>query len=260
MRIASLLAPAAVLTLLLAGCDAGSKPGAPADAASATGPRLFISSPKMDQVLEAGKVVEVLFDLRNYEIGKIEDGKNGQHIHLIVDNEPYLAVYDATKAFPLDAKLMTEGTHVVRAFPSAGPKDTKGAVEHESRKNAGAFAWVKFHVGKKGGPLADFDGTKPLLTYSRPKGEYKVGTPNQTRFLIDFYVTNVALGKGDDVVRATLDGTSLGDWTEWKPYFAPTAPAVGEHTIVLELLDRDGKPVPGPFNRTERKFKVVDGK
>ena len=231
-----LFVPASACALAFSGCDAGSKPGAPTDA----GPQLFITSPRMDQVFDSEKV-EVLFDLRNYEIGKVEAGKNGQHLHLIVDNEPYQAIYDASKGIALDPKLMTEGTHVIRAFPSAGPKDPKGAVEHESRKNAGAYAWVKFHVKQKGGALADFDGAAPLLTYSRPKGEYKVGTPNQSKFLVDFYVGHAPLGKGDYSVRGTLDGKILGEWTEWKPWFAETPPAAGDHVMVLELLDRDGQ-------------------
>lgn len=245
----------------LAGCDAGT----PSTAAK-TGPELYITSPKMDQVLDLAKDqdVEVAFDLRNYSIGKVDAGGNGQHLHLIVDNEPYEAIYDASKAVPLKKALMTEGTHVVRAFPSAGPKDDKGAVEHESRKNAGAFAWVRFHVKMKGGALADFDGKAPLLTYSRPKGDYVVGTPNHTRFLVDFYVNNATLGVGDDMVKVTLDGAPLavvdgktaGELTAWTRYFAATSPPVGEHTLVLDLVDRDGKPVAGPFNHTERKFTV----
>jgi len=264
MRRIPLLAPvaAAIAALSLSACGAGQD----AKVAEAT-PTLFIVSPKMDQTLESGDHVEVMFDLRNYEVGKVEDGKNGQHLHLIVDNEPYVAVYDASKAVKLDAKLMTEGTHVVRAFPSAGPKDEKGAVHHESRKNKGAFAWVKFHVKKKGGALESFDATKPLLTYSRPKGEYKVGAPEQKHFLIDFYLQpyGLKLGKDEMVVRATYDGKALPDFDVWKPYFLEDfltrePPAPGEHTIKLELLGADGKVVDGPFNSTERKWKVVEAK
>jgi hypothetical protein len=259
----SLAAVALAAALALPGCGAGSEPNA-----AAALPTLYIVSPKMDQTLDGGDHVEVMFDLRNYEVGKMDDGKNGQHVHLIVDNEPYAAVYDASKAVKVDAKLMTEGTHVIRAFPSAGPKDEKGAVHHESRKNKGAFAWVRFHVKKKGGPLASFDGSRPLLTYSRPKGTgataYKVGSPEQKHFLIDFYLSNVTLSKGETVVRATYDGKSLPDFVEWKPYFLDEllheVPGVGEHTMKLELLAADGKPVDGPFNVTERKFSVVEPK
>jgi hypothetical protein len=226
----------------------------------------------MDQVLDAHEV-EVVLDLRNYAIGRV-DGKDGPHVHVIVDNEPYVAVYDVSAPVRLDPKLMTEGTHVVRAFPSAGPKDPAGALHHESRKNPGAYAWVRFHVKKAGGPLAEFDPAAPLLTYSRPKGEYRVGSPEHARFMVDFHLRNAKLGPGEHSVRATLDGTVVRAWagegatgaarevdrealTEWRPWVLATPPGAGDHVLVLELIDREGKPAPGPFNRTERKFKVV---
>lgn len=261
-----------LVPLALAACDAGGKN---ADT-SAAGPSLSIASPKMDQVVKPlqvtekketspGKVedvkkevVEVLFDLRDYEIGKVQDGKNGQHVHLIVDDGPYVALYDLSKAIPLEN--LSEGTHVVRAFPSAGPKDGKGALHHESRKNAGAFAWVRFHVGKKSTDpeIVDFDPwKKPTLTYSRPKGEYKAGSPEVSKFLLDFYVTGCSLSKDGYRVRATLDGKA-SEYPEWKPYVLDPGPGPGEHEMVLELLDRNGAAVDGPFNKTTRKFKVVN--
>ena len=286
----SLAVPAVVLTALsLVACDAGTK----ATTSGGPGPVLSITAPRMDAMFEIGKKkqpttdkdgnvvkdkdgkvveaevevlpkVEVLFDLMNYTIGNVDAGGNGQHIHLILDNEPYQAIYEVAAATVLDpAKLpaLTKGTHILRAFPSAGPNDAKGAHEHESRKGDGAFAWVRFHIGEKGGDLAlDFDPTKPMLTYSRPKGEYVVGTVNQKNFMLDWYQTNVTLAKGGVHVTAWLDGTKLGDFVEWKPFLVPTAPSVGEHVMKLELLDRDDKLVPGPFNSTERKFKVVEKK
>ena len=143
-----------------------------------------------------------------------------------MDNGAYDAKYDVSKAIPLDAKLMTEGTHVLRVFPSAGPADSKGARWHESRKNEGAFAWVRFHVVADGGDLKGFDGTKPLLTYSRPKGEYKLSGPDKPLLfplMVDFYVTNCTLAKDGYHVRATVDGKAQPDYTEWKPY------SVGRH-------------------------------
>jgi hypothetical protein len=266
--------------LALAACDAGGKN---ADHSS-PGPQLSIATPRMDQVVDGpvwaekdpakpekpenkDKVkVEVMLDLRDYEIGKVEDGKNGQHVHLILDDEPYVAVYDVSKAWTLWVK---PGTHVLRAFPSAGPKDAKGALEHESRKNAGAFAWVRFHarpakseddVRSTDPALLGFDATKnPTLTYSRPKGDYKPGSATLSKFLLDFYVTGTTLSKGGIHVRATIDGkpATAEPIVEWKPTVIES-PAPGEHEMTLELLDRDDRPVEGPFNKTVRKFRVLE--
>ena len=278
MRMHRVLSAGASLAALLAfaACDAGGKN---ADVSS-HGPQLHITSPRMDQTFADPQKAEVLFDLRDYDIGKVDDGKSGQHIHLIVDNMPYEAVYDASKPIPLrdfaarkpgqiTAPPLAEGTHVIRAFPSAGPKDARGMLHHESWKNPGAFAWVRFNVVKAGGDLEGFDANKPTLTYSRPKGEYKVGSPELERFMIDFYVTGTALQKGGNGVRATLDGKQLvlksdkGDVegkaiiTTWQRQEIPS-PAVGEHEMLLELVDRDEKLVEGPFNATTRKFKVSE--
>ena len=277
-----LLALPAVLfaSLVAVACDAGTKP----TAAGGPGPIVHFASPRMDATFaittrkekekdkdgkETGKEidvevlpkVEVMFDRMNYAIGKVDAGGNGQHIHLIVDNTPYQAIYGVTEATKLDPKYLTKGTHILRAFPSAGPNDAKGALEHESRKNDNAFAWVRFHVGEKGGDLAfEFDSAKPMLTYSRPKGEYTVGSANHKRFMLDWFQTNVTLEKGGLHVSASLDGKKVGDYVDWKPVVLETSPAVGEHVMKLELLDRDDQVVPGPFNSTERKFTVVEKK
>jgi hypothetical protein len=286
----------------LAGCEAGNKSEAE-DAP--TGPSVRIVAPRMDQVLESGDV-HLMLDLRDYVVSMAkpkEGGPNpyaegsGQHVHVIVDDAPYVAVYDndgkwqkgewyadangngaydagetftdmgAQKAIdlpkalkPADPKPLAEGTHVVRVFPSAGPNDAKGAKWHESRKNPGAFAWVRFHVKARGkADLQDFDADRhPTLTYSRPKGEYVLGAadaPLLFPLMLDFYVTGTRLSKDGVRVQASFDGKALDPITEWKPVSLPEA-AAGEHTVVIELVDRDGKPVPGPFQRTERKITV----
>src|SRR5688500_12046889 len=123
---------------LLAACDAGNKDGQNAS----PGPTITISSPRMDETLSNDQV-ELKLDLRNYEIGKVEDGGNGQHVHVILDDQPYEAIYDVSKGIPIGTpviagkRTLAAGVHVVRAFPSAGPWKKEGDAEHhESRKNA----------------------------------------------------------------------------------------------------------------------------
>ena len=105
--------------------------------------------------------------------------KDGQHVHVIVDNEPYMAMYDTT--FKIGG--LAPGPHTIRAFPSRS--------WHESVKKPGAFVARTFYVGEKSGE-EPFNPEQPLLTYSRPKGEY-VGT-DARKIMIDFYIANCELG------------------------------------------------------------------
>ena len=196
---------------------------------------LEIVSPKMGETV-AGPDVPVTFIVKNYEVYFDSTRGKGQHIHFILDNQPYLPLYSAK---PYTAKGLAPGTHTIRMFPSRE--------WHESIKDEHAFAMVTFNVGKADGQNAP-DPKAPLLTYSRPKGEY-VGHAADS-LLVDFWLRNAKLGKDDDQVRLTVDGTPE-TLVEWKPIWK-TGLAMGPHTFKLELLDKAGQPVPGPFNVTER--------
>src|ERR1044072_9475873 len=163
-------------------------------------PTLKIVSPAKDATIN-GSTVEVKLDLagdlKGYMPHKDPATGKGNHIHVILDNQPYEAYYELGQPFEL--RNVAEGKHTLRVFPSRP--------WHESFKNDGAFQMVAFTV-KGGGDSAkptttdkgqtmatpgqssasptpakegkDFatksnagevDATKPLLTYSRPKGE-----------------------------------------------------------------------------------------
>ena len=196
---------------------------------------LDIVSPKMGDTVE-GPDVPVTFILKNYEVYFDSTRGKGQHIHFIVDNQPYVPLYSAK---PHTANGLAPGTHTIRMFPSRE--------WHESIKNSDAFAMVTFNVGKADGQNAP-DPKKPLLTYSRPKGEY-VGHAADS-IMVDFWLKNAKLGKDKYQVRLTVDGKPE-TLLEWKPIWK-TGLAMGPHTFKLELLDKDGVAVPGPFNVTER--------
>ncbi|HEY9899871.1 MAG TPA: hypothetical protein V6D00_11865 [Pantanalinema sp.] len=198
-------------------------------------PSLKITAPKEGEVL-AGSDVSVTFDLSNYEVAPA-----AQHVHLILDNEPYLPVYDASKPFVL--KNLAPGSHTLRAFPSRA--------WHESIKNPEAFAFVNFAV-KKADNSRKIDPAAPLLTYSRPKGTYE-GQAAES-ILMDFWVRNAELSPTGYKVRYTLDGKSTV-LSEWLPVYFDDL-ASGTHTIKLELLDPAGKVVPGAYNTTTRQFTV----
>lgn len=166
----------------------------------------------------------------------------GQHLHFILDNQPYHAVYSTMRPVPMGE--LEPGRHVVRVFPSRQ--------WHESVKEPGAFAITEFAVGGVGGPSV-IEPNRPLLTYSRPKGSYEGADADS--IMVDFYLTNVELGPGEASVHLSVDGQLLSEITEWKPYFLVGVPP-GEHTVTLSLMSPMGTKVPGPYNETTRTITV----
>lgn len=206
-------------------------------------PTLRVTAPRAGQTIRSGAVM-VRFNLQHWELAS----PAGPHVHVIVDNEPYIAVR-ATEPFDLAALVaanlghpLAEGTHVLRMFPSRG--------QHESVKDPGAFAVVVFNYGHATEGFS-FDPSAPLLTFSRPKG----CNPSGSHVLLDFFVANAELGTDGYRVRYTLDGTT-GLITTWVPHWLENL-SDGEHQIRLELLDVAGNPVPGMFNDTTRTFSVA---
>lgn len=166
---------------------------------------------------------------------------DGQHIHVIIDGNPYMAKYDAT----FSIGKLEPGPHTLRAFPSRS--------WHESVKTPGAFVARTFYVGEKSGePVLKAD--QPLLTYSRPKGEY-VGK-DARKIMLDFYIANCELGPDKFKVIASIDGKVMDTLTDWVPYYIEGL-EVGEHTIGLKLIGPDGAAVAnGPFNDFQQKITV----
>ena len=212
---------------------------------------LQIVSPREGQVLEnASDSVFVVLNVSGMEIAKPTPGdtniglnysKEGQHVHVIVDDKPYMANYKNGQ--PFNVGVLSPGMHVIRAFPSRS--------WHESVKVPAAFATRTFYVASKTGDAAPFDPKAPLLTYSRPKGTYA----GDKRVLLDFFVSNVKLGEQDHKVSVTIDGQAVDTLTEWRPYIIEGL-VKGEHTISLSLLDAKGQPVPGRFNQPTGKITI----
>jgi hypothetical protein len=212
-----------------------------------TAPTLRIVAPRNNQRIAHGDVM-LRLQLRNWELAP----DPGSHVHVIVDNEPYIAVRDVSHPLNLTELVqqnlgheLAQGTHVVRAFPSRG--------HHESVKTPNAFAMVVFSVGQPTDGFS-FNPDAALLTYSRPKGCYPAGE----RILLDFYLTNTEIGEGGNRVHYLIDHGGLeGDITEWVPHWIENLPAM-EHTIELSLVDAQGQPIAGPFNDTTRTIRVAE--
>lgn len=265
LSLLSILGAVSVLALATSACQTGSDEPTPSDTAAAAGEvrivkgehgpaydgaKLAITSPAAEEVVTSDSVV-VRASLDGMELASptageqskgIDFSKEGQHVHIIIDNEPYQAMY-ATDSFSVGA--LSEGAHTLRAFPSRS--------WHESVKAPDAFVAHTFYVKSKTGETLLQSG-QPLLTYSRPKGEYKGA--NAERILLDFYVANAELGADKYKVVATIDGTHADTLTEWIPYFIEGL-ADGDHTVRLALIGPDGKTVPGAYNTTERTINVA---
>jgi hypothetical protein len=206
--------------------------------------RLALSEPEAGKTV-ATKEVPFKYGLTNYQLTAQTEGHHdhansaqGQHIHNIVDNEPYTAHYTTDFTKPIE-----NGSHVVLSFLSRS--------YHESLKHKEAYDLRVINVGdSKTGPGANFDTKGQHLFYSRPKGEY-VGNDTK-KVMLDFYLVNTTLAADGNKVRATINGTPF-TIDRWLPHTIEGLP-MGESTIKLELLDKDGKVVPGPFNTVERKI------
>lgn len=213
---------------------------------------LQIEAPEPGASFEEG-TVEARLSLEGFELGASTPGledrglafsENGQHVHFIVDNEPYRALYDLGD--PVEVSGLDPGRHVLRAFASRQ--------WHESVKSDGAFAATWFTVGDDG-EVEAWDPEAPLLTYSRPKGTYAGADADSV--MVDFYLSNAEIGPGDDQhsVRLTVDDSLSWTLTEWAPHYVLGLDE-GDHAFRLELLAPDGTVVPGPFNSTERVITV----
>jgi hypothetical protein len=204
--------------------------------------KITLKSPAAGSTIPTGKTT-FDFEVSNYKLGEqtpdaeqkmCANSAKGQHIHFILDNQPYVASYSSQ--IEADVK---PGHHVLLAFLSRS--------YHESIKSPNAFLLKEFNAGE--GAKDEFDEKAPHLFYSRPKGEY-IGDKEVQRLMLDFYLVNCTLSEKGYKVRATINGTEFM-LTKWAPYYIEGLP-LGEVKVKLELLDKKGNLVKSPFNPVER--------
>jgi hypothetical protein len=211
--------------------------------------QLRLNTPAAGSMVPSG-AVPFKYELTNFLLTKMTGGMHseemansmkGQHIHNIVDNEPYSAHYET--AF---TKNIVDGQHVVLSFLSRS--------YHESLKHRGAYDLRLVTVGKvaSNAPAPTFDLKAPHLFYSRPKDVY-TGKDTQ-KVMLDFYLVNTTIEPGGTQVRATINGNEFM-LDQWAPYMMEGLP-MGENTVKLELVDSNGKLIPGPFNSVTRTFSL----
>lgn len=210
-----------------------------------------------DTVVVDSASVDVTVAVENYELGvqtdtdraqQLANSANGQHVHIIVDNKPYFANYEADTPFSIGT--LAPGAHSAVVFPSRS--------YHESVKSADAHDVVNFYVGEETGTFP-FDPAQPTIIYSRPKGTY--AGAGAERIMLDFYLHNVSLSEGGYTAKYEIREQGADDvlasitLTEWTPAFV-TGLTPGTYVVHLQLLDADGTVVPGTFNDTEREITV----
>ena len=210
-------------------------------------PTIRVTSPRANQLVRNGHVM-LRAQVDHWPLAP----EPGNHVHVIIDNEPYIAVRDLSKPIDLNALVekalghpLAEGTHVLRMFPSRS--------QHESVKEGEPFV-VRVFSYKKRTPGFRFDPKAPLLTYSRPKGCY----PSDSSVLLDFYVSGIPeLSTDGNRVRYLIDDSVERVIATWSPHYINHL-LDGQHTIELTLIGPDGEPVPGPFNHTKRVITLAE--
>src|SRR5262245_67731 len=247
-------------------------------------PSIKIVSPAKDATINGSAVavkLELSGDLKGYMPHKDPATQKGNHIHVILDNQPYEAYYELNQ--PFEMRNVSEGKHTLRVFPSRP--------WHESYKNEAAFQMLTFTVkggghtskptttnngqtmaspaagasatpareGKEYAPsrAGNVDPAKPLLTYSRPKGEYK--GEDADPIMIDFWLLNGKLqGDGGEYrVRYSVDGGEARFLDKWEPIWL-TGWISGKHRVRLELVDKAGNVVDnGGYNSTTREVTIT---
>lgn len=207
------------------------------DSKSFPGASLEVSSLTAEKVGTDSAKITVKYKVDNFTLTEHTEDSNahhmansqeGQHIHFILDNQPYVALYKPEHS----TTVALNSEHYVLSFLSRS--------YHESIKEKGAAVLKRFIVDENA-KLVEMDlPTEPSLFYSRPKGEYK-GADTE-RILLDFYVWNTDLKDGNKVI-ATINGSEF-TLDNWGPYEILNAPS-GELTVDLTLADKDGNALKG---------------
>jgi hypothetical protein len=164
------------------------------------------------------------------------NSKEGQHLHLIIDNEPYIAKYESS--FTQD---IPDGDHYLLCFLSRS--------YHESIKTPAAHKAALVTIKNKNiQKSSTISG--PMLFYSRPKGLY--AGDDTKKVMLDFYLINATMPAYK--VEADINGEKhMID--SWQPYYIEGLPE-GDNSITLTLLDSTGNAAKVPMNPVTRKFQL----
>lgn len=218
------------------------------------GSKFFMND--QNEIAEFGnEELVVQFNVNNYELKSQTsdaDGKGlansgmGQHIHVIVDNNPYMAQYVDKIEFKGDKKL-EDGNHTMLAFLSRS--------YHESVKAEGAYAFHKFKVGETDPEESPFDEYGEHMFYSRPKGSYHAA--DAKKILLDFFLLNTSLSPSGNYVELTVNQEDPIKITKWQPYIIEGMP-YGKNKITLTLKNAEGDIIESLYNPVTREIELFE--
>jgi hypothetical protein len=200
---------------------------------------LFSQDPQVKIVgLKSGAIIEqtsanIRFDVDNFSIFKDSELALGPHLTVLLDDQPYIEVYDAKQNITLSD--LKAGTHKLQVFASTP--------WHESLKTPGAFEELSFSVFS---PTQADQGTaiQPHLIYSQPEGTY-----GAEPILLDYILTSPsAQTKQTSKVRVTVNGNSF--ISEEQPPIYLKGFKSGINWVKVEVLDADGKAIANPASET----------
>ena len=215
---------------------------------------ITIKSVKAEKKGKDSTKVVFNFELKNYELKMQTTDKDtkfcnnsdkGQHIHFILDNQPYKALYE-----PNNEVVIANGTeHYLMAFLSRS--------YHESIKTKGAALVYHFKIDELGKITKLKDPKTPMVFYSRPKGDY-IGK-DTTNILLDYYVWNCKLSPKGNKIKAVIQRPNTEAFTAnldtWEPRFIQNLS--GKCNITLQLLDKSGKKIEGPQTEVSRAINLM---
>ena len=218
--------------------------------------KLAIRSTTAEKVGKDSAKITFNFDVKGYELkaqtadnsGKgCNNSDKGQHIHFILDNAPYKALYEPKN----EVTVANNTEHYLVGFLSRS--------YHESLNNREAAVVLHFKIDEKGNYKKLDDPKTPMLFYSRPKGDY-IGK-DTANVLLDFYVMNTTLGADGYKVKAQIMNEDLKIDTTvtigtWESNFIQNL-GTGKCKVTLTLLDKDGKAVEGPMTTATRSFNMA---
>lgn len=213
------------------------------------GATLTISSLAAEKLGNDSAKVTVKYGIQNFNLTDQTDhdhhmanSAEGQHIHFILNNAPYVALYKPEHTFhvPINSE------HYLLSFLSRS--------FHESIKTTDASKLIKFKVNADGKIEEQYVPTEPSLFYSRPKGDYK---GDDTRsVLLDFFVVNTDISPEANKVKAVINGQEF-ILDRWIPYEITNLPK-GEATIQLTLVNAEGNASTGDNVTIERKSNFME--